>query len=206
MAQTNANLRLASLFIRELLDDEDSLGVIPQGASVVLLPPDDPDDLELRDANMRMASDLAANGRNVVLWTVGMPSVTASQRLVRWPAISNAQPASITYDRDQDMLEVAFSVTKQPTLPIQIIAVVTLLIERESEAAISATIHDFLAKAAPQSLVLFDLLLLSSTRLIGITLSEVHAIRNAMVHGQSLPAQALVTSRQIVEELSALAA
>ncbi len=206
VAQTKANLRLASRFIRELLDDEESLGVIPEGASVVLLPPDEPGDPELREANMRMASQLVDDGRNVVLWTVGVPSVTASQRVVRWPAIGNAQPASIMYDRDQDALEVVFSATEQPTLPIQINPLVTLLIERETEAAIAATIQDFLATVAPKSLLLFDLLLLSSTRLIGITPSELRAVRNAMVHGQPAPGQKHVTSRQIVAELSALAA
>lgn len=205
-AQTNGNLSLASRFIRELLDDLEQMDSIPEGAAVVLLPPDDPGDPELRETNMRMASQLAGDGRDVILWTVGMPSGPESQRLVRWPAIGNAQPASITYDRERDALEVAFSVTEQPTLPLQINTHVTLLIDRETESAVAATIQEFLATAAPKSLLLFDLLLLSSTRLIGITPSEVRAIRNAMAHGQPPPGEDHVTSRQIVEELSALAA
>lgn len=83
---TNANLSLPSRFIRELLDDLNQLDLIPDGASVVVLPPDDVGDPEQREANLRMAAQLAESGRTVVLWTVGMPAATGAQRLVRWPA------------------------------------------------------------------------------------------------------------------------
>ena len=69
IARTNANLRLASRFIREYLDEPERYGPIPLGASVVLLPPDG-QDAELTQANLRLAQRLKAEGREVILWTL----------------------------------------------------------------------------------------------------------------------------------------
>ena len=73
IARTNANLRLASRFIREYLDEPDRYGPIPLGAAIVLLPPDG-QDVELTQANLRMARRLKAEGREVLLWTLSTPT------------------------------------------------------------------------------------------------------------------------------------
>lgn len=81
IGRTNANLKLVSQFIQELLDWPEDADPIPLGATVVLLPPEDQGDSELRRANLRMAQRLATEGRNVVLWTVGAQEPASSQML-----------------------------------------------------------------------------------------------------------------------------
>ncbi len=71
VAQTSANLRLASQFLREYLEDPGSIDPIPLGASLILLPPGE-EDPELRNQNLEMARKLVEQGRKVVYWTVGM--------------------------------------------------------------------------------------------------------------------------------------
>jgi Family of unknown function (DUF5647) len=86
IARTNANLRLVARFIEEYLDDPERFDGIPNGASIVLLSPDDEGDPQLKQANLRMAQRFAAEGRNVVLWAVGTPDSEESQLLVGHPA------------------------------------------------------------------------------------------------------------------------
>lgn len=81
--QTDGNLKLATQFIREYLNDPDRFGPIPDGAAVILLPPEDEGDSELRRANVRMAQRLTAEGRDFVYWTVGMEESPESRALVR---------------------------------------------------------------------------------------------------------------------------
>jgi hypothetical protein len=71
IAQTQGNLNLISQFIQELLKLPEEADPIPVGAAVVLLPPEPQGASELRKANVQMANDLVADGRVVVLWTVG---------------------------------------------------------------------------------------------------------------------------------------
>lgn len=84
-SQKKGNLKLASQFIQEYLDEPERFGPIPIGASVVLLPPKEQGDSELRRTNLRMANELAAEGRAIVLWTVGSQEPPASQVLVVQP-------------------------------------------------------------------------------------------------------------------------
>lgn len=65
---TAANLALAARFIDEYLDDPDRFDDIPDGAAVVMLPPDDPG---VATANREIADRLAADGRRVVLARIG---------------------------------------------------------------------------------------------------------------------------------------
>ena len=86
VSQKKGTLKLATKFIGEYLDDPERFGPIPEGAAVVLLPPEDQGDSELRRANVRMAQRLTAEGRHVVLWTVGAQDPDESQILVPEPA------------------------------------------------------------------------------------------------------------------------
>jgi hypothetical protein len=70
IAQIEGNLRLATKFIRELLDRPEDSEPIPLGATVVLLPPEGEGGSELRRANLAMAQRLQDEGRPVVFWTV----------------------------------------------------------------------------------------------------------------------------------------
>ena len=62
---------LAARFMQELLDQPEDCQPIPLGATVILMPPVDAPDPERAAANMRMAEELVAEGRTVILWTVG---------------------------------------------------------------------------------------------------------------------------------------
>ncbi len=70
-ALTSANLALAAQFIDEYLDDPDRFGDPPEGAAVVLMPPDDP---AVATANLAIADRLATDGRRVVLARIGLPT------------------------------------------------------------------------------------------------------------------------------------
>ena len=85
VSQKKGNLKLATQFIQEYLDEPERFGPIPLGAAVVLLPPEDQGDSELRRANLRMAQELAEEGRDVVLWTVGPQEPAPSEMLAGRP-------------------------------------------------------------------------------------------------------------------------
>jgi len=53
--QMNRNLELTERHLKALLDHPELLDTIPEGATVIYLPADDPD---LREANRRMAMDI----------------------------------------------------------------------------------------------------------------------------------------------------
>lgn len=53
--QMNRNLELTELHLKALMDHPELLDTIPEGATVIYLPADDP---ELREANQGMAMDI----------------------------------------------------------------------------------------------------------------------------------------------------
>jgi hypothetical protein len=60
--QMNRNLELTEMHLKALLDHPELLDTLPEGATVIYLPADDP---ELREANRRMAMDIVREvGRN----------------------------------------------------------------------------------------------------------------------------------------------
>ena len=86
--QGRGDSNLAARFMQELLDQPEDTQPIPLGAAVILMPPVDEPDPVLAAANMRMAEELVAEGRTVILWTVGKePPYTAM------PAVSSLSTA-----------------------------------------------------------------------------------------------------------------
>jgi hypothetical protein len=77
--QSRGNLDLIPAFFQELLDQPEDAEPIPERATVILLPPDSRGDTALYESNLRMARTLAAEGQNVVLWTIGSGTVTRLQ-------------------------------------------------------------------------------------------------------------------------------
>ena len=68
--QTTKNLALLGRFLREALEEPAILDRIPDGATVVLMPPDDP---ELAQRNLALMARQMEAGKNVVLQHVGVP-------------------------------------------------------------------------------------------------------------------------------------
>ena len=203
--QISANLRLAAQFVRELIDEPEHHDVLPDDATIVLLPPDDPENRQLSFANVEMAKQLILKGQNPILWAVGMSSRAGLQAIVRFPIIREDRLA-ISYDRRQDVLSVSFSQSDRPTMPVQHHPHVITLVDPETYVVVSYTIPHFLAAVAPKSLALFDVLLLSSTQLTGVTREELIDIRNTLAHGQPLPTKERMTASEIFQELSLLSA
>jgi hypothetical protein len=200
-AQIGANLRLAGQFIRELVDKPEQHDVLPESGTIVLLPPDEWNDDQLTFANLEMQKLLIAQGQNPIIWAVGMPSRTGPQVTVHWPILREDQIA-ISYDRNQDTLKVALSQTDRPTMGVRVHPYVIALVDPETRLVISYTIPTFLTVVAPKSLPLFELLLRSSTKLIGTTPDEVIEQRNRLVHGGEQPAREQMTPSGILAELA----
>jgi hypothetical protein len=204
-AQISANLRLPGQFIRELVDKPEQHDVLPESGTIVLLPPDDPGDTKLSFANVEMAKQLILKGQNPILWAVGMPPRKGFQAIVRFPIVREDQ-LNIRYDRTQDVLAVAFSQSERPTMPLRHHPYVITLVDPETYVVVSYVIPNFLAVVAPKSLALFDVLFLSSTELIGITLEELIELRNTLAHGQPQRTKERMTASEILQELALLSA
>lgn len=69
--QTNENFKLAREFLREYLDDPVAFKGFANGNSIVLLPSDDLRNIDLTNANLQMAHQLAQSGREVITYEVG---------------------------------------------------------------------------------------------------------------------------------------
>jgi Family of unknown function (DUF5647) len=204
-AQTSKNLRLASQFIREFLAAPERFDVLPENATIVLLPSDVDPDTELTLANMEVAKQIERQGKKAILWAVGMPERPGPQVLVRFPVFREGQPAA-SYDRQKDLLTIEFSQTDRPTMVVQHHPYVTVIVDRETHLAVALAIPNFLTVVAPKSLPLFDVLLLPSTERVGITLNELVSLRNNLAHGDDRPAREQMTVPEILTELARLAA
>lgn len=81
-SQERGNLKLAARWIRELVARIEADESIPESGTIVFLPPDDEPDPELTAANVQMAEEFAAEGRKVILWTIGKEEPFDSAPLV----------------------------------------------------------------------------------------------------------------------------
>lgn len=90
--QMNRNLELTELHLKALLDRPELLDTIPEGATVIYLPADDP---ELREANRKMAMDIVTEvGRDgqsevvvLVLISIGGDGVVKAMADISVPAV-----------------------------------------------------------------------------------------------------------------------
>jgi hypothetical protein len=82
-------------------------------------------------------------------------------------------------------------------------AYITVLIDAETRTATSMTISKFIEEAVQKAPSLAVFLLHPSTRLIGMTQSEVHAFLVKLAHDLLGPGREEATWGQILDELSA---
>jgi hypothetical protein len=71
IALTNANLGLAVELIQELLELPDDVDPQLYKVNVVVLPPPERNPPELDEENLRIARAQAAEGKTVMIWTIG---------------------------------------------------------------------------------------------------------------------------------------
>ncbi len=110
------NIDLAGQLLQEILADPSILDEIPDGATVVPMPFEDP---ELARHNAALLTKLMEENRNVVVRRVGvpmpdLPAWRATEQLMfetrmiapHWPEIVAPEPGDliIVYDRDRDIL------------------------------------------------------------------------------------------------------
>ena len=79
IALTNANLELLAEFVQEFIDLPDDADPPAEYANVVFMPPEDRGELWLVEANLRIARKLAADGKAVMVWTIGSGKMTPLQ-------------------------------------------------------------------------------------------------------------------------------
>jgi hypothetical protein len=200
------NIDLAFRFLSEVADDPAILEQIDSCKALVLLPPDDPPQPELTVANTQLARRLAEAGHEVIMWAVESPSAKGPRVLGRWPILPNSSDPVITYDRDRDVLAVDLVTTERPAMLARSASPAVLRVDPETRIIVGFTVPRFLAAAAPKSMLLFDLLLRPAARLHGITLGELHGIREAMVHGGRRIKSTPLTTDEIARELARLSA
>ncbi len=75
--QTTKNIALAGRFLRQMLDDPSAASDIADGATIVLIPTDDP---ELAAANRRLADHEVEAGRNPSVCVIEVTPGTARPR------------------------------------------------------------------------------------------------------------------------------
>jgi hypothetical protein len=157
---TGANLRLASRFMRELLEESPQTEPIPEGNVLILLPEDDPD---LAAANLALAKRLSAEGRSVILrrvrpagaaapdrpeWQVAeRRSLTVRNLTPRWAGPIDDDQIVIVYDAGRDVLWIDFfgGTPRPATLPLNDFTQLT--IDLASGEAFGYLIPQFLSRA-----------------------------------------------------------
>lgn len=173
-ALTSANLALAARFIDEYLEDPDRFGEIPDGAAVVMLPPDDP---AVATANLAIADRLAADGRRVVLARIGLPTPDhpawegAIQRSLevrsirpRWAADLDPADASVVYDAARDVLLVDLAGGRRRGRALPVNESIALLVDVEPQEAYGYVVPRFLAHAVRRAPRLAQILSVAALR------------------------------------------
>lgn len=173
-ALTSANLALAARFIDEYLDDPDRFGDIPDGAAVVMLPPDDP---VVATANLAIADRFAADGRRVVLARIGLPAPDhpawegATQRSLevrsirpRWASNLDPGHAAVVYDADRDVLLVDLAGGRRRGRALPVSAALAVLVDIEPQEAFGYVVPGFLAHAVRRAPRLAQILSLAALR------------------------------------------
>jgi hypothetical protein len=177
--QTTKNLALLGRFLREALDEPTIFERIPEDATVILLPPDDPE-LAEHNANM-MIRNLEA-GKNVVAHRVGVPvpdvpawrsteMLTIETRVLKphWPANIAPEPGDlvVVYDRDRDILLVdVFGLRREGTgYPVS--REVAVRFDLETQEIVGYLLLGFLASVVLRAPHLTSLLRIAEFRAIG---------------------------------------
>jgi hypothetical protein len=142
-------------FMREVIADPSRLDEIPpSGSVVVILPADDP---EFAAHERAEAERLAAEGRHVVLVTVGAEPISeegwarlnAELWSPNWAVDLERDQPRLVYDQERDVLIVDFAQGRRRgwTWPHNELSY--RLIDEETEEAFGYLVPDFLAKAVP---------------------------------------------------------
>ncbi|MDP9364860.1 MAG: hypothetical protein M3Q10_11670 [Chloroflexota bacterium] len=193
------NIDLAFRFLDEVLDDPARLAEIPDGSTLAILPPDDP---ELAAENTDKAIRLDRAGKNVRLYALGRPpgerSVWAYRTVTpRWPT-KGIDPVA-QYDARSDILVVDFFNGRRQGVDLPTREFGTLFVDRDTEEVVAHVLPYFLSRAVRKDPGIIDVLLRPETTLHGITRQEVADIRHVLT-GETLPVEAAPASFAVITE------
>lgn len=174
---TTRNIRLTGRFLAEVMDDPDILNEIPDDATVVLLPTDDP---ELAQYNIDLMTTAGMTGGGVIVRRVGVPPLNvpawqANEHLAfayreprpHWPdqVAPNSGDLQIVYDRERDVLRVDFSGGQRLGIGLPWRTGTALLIDPDAnDEIVGYLIGDFLEVAAQRAPQLITTLRLAEIR------------------------------------------
>ena len=144
----SANLALTRQFTAAILDDL-SLGErMPLGASVYILPDDDPD----RAAkNLAAAHQASQRGHDVIIWTTGGQMTHLQSVRPKWPAQAEYITLSVDYYADEDVLRVRFNGLFDDQRPLENLEhnrFATITVDQETKEVVGYELPRFLAEAA----------------------------------------------------------
>lgn len=177
--QINENFKLARQFIQEYLENPEVVVGLGPGEAIVLLPPDEPGEADLTHANLRMAHQMALQGRSVATYTVGDRSPGPPIHLTSLAFAR--EPSRVQYNPETDALTITF---EEPSALVGFTSIhphIDAIFDPESHAVMQMVVRHFtseVALGAPQLLVT---ILRSSAELIGISRQELQALRHDAV-------------------------
>lgn len=204
VAQTAKNLGLAGRFLREALDDPRRLDTVPDGASLILVPYDDP---ELGVLNLGLASKRAAAGETVRLQRVGVPGPetpqwqetdvferSASHLRPAWPTGLDDAHLVVGYDDERDALLVDFFADRRPAgavLPISLY--VWLLVDVVADEVVGLLVPHFRELLLRRAPLVGEFLLLSFAEVKDMSRAEAWRRRDEVGYGVHPPSFAVIT-------------
>ncbi len=196
----NANIDLASEFLGAVFDNPAIAEEIPSGATVVVMPADDP---KRAASNFDMAARLSESGKDVSLWTTDGNVLHYKTVTPTWPSHLGRVKPLLDYYRETDTLRVEFVGVFDPRRPwgeVELNRLVSLIMDTQTFEILGLMIPDFLSRVvrtAPHMLSW-----LTAARLHGISEEEV----GELLRERRRPARRNVNAESLRRELTALTA
>ncbi len=177
--QINENLKLARQFIQDYLDNPETIAGLGPGEAIVLLPADEADEAKLTNANLRMAHQMAQQGRSVATFTVGARPPVPPIHLTSLDI--GREPSRVQYNPETDALTVTFD---EPSVLVGFTAIhphIDAVFDPETHVLMQMIVRRFTGEVAPSAPQLLDAILRSSAELIGISRETLTALRHDAV-------------------------
>lgn len=177
--QINENLKLTRQFIQDCRENPAVVVGSGTGAAIVLLPADEPGEAKLTNANLRMAHQMALQGRSVIIYTVGLRPPAPPVHLTS--VDFGRDPSRVQYNPETDALTVTFD---EPSALVGFTAIhphIDAIFDPETDVLMQMVVRHFTSDVAPSAPLLLDAILRSSAELIGISHKELRALRHDTV-------------------------
>jgi hypothetical protein len=155
--QTTKNLKLTARFLREVLADPAKLEQLPDRATFVLMPPDDP---ELAAANFALAERASRQQEPVTMFRVGVATpdhprweptalrtLTVRSLQPRWADDLDPTETRVVYDADRDVLLLDLAGGRRTGAAIPMGGYLLLLVDLDTQEAFGNLVVGFLRKA-----------------------------------------------------------